>query len=72
MSFELPEPLREQRPADPRDPAVDLVEAGGTHRQLADDQRGPAVTQHVDPHGDRAVVRVARHEQIFPRNGAGR
>ena len=71
-AFEQPEPLREQGPADPGDPPVDLVEAAGAHHELADDQWRPPVAQHLDPDRDRAVVPVVRHMPMMPgRPGPG-
>jgi hypothetical protein len=64
-SLQRPQALREQGPAHPGDAAMDLVEAGGPHHQLPDDQGRPTIPEHVDPDGDRAVVRVARHGPIL-------
>jgi hypothetical protein len=63
--LQFAEPLGEQVAACPRYPAMDLVEAAGTDHQLAKNQGGPPVAQHVDRAGDRAVLPAARHDPIL-------
>jgi hypothetical protein len=69
-ALEVAEPLGEQGPAHSGDPTMDLVEAAGTDHQLANDQGGPTVTEHVDPDGDRALLRAAHHGPIVSPDGA--
>ena len=56
LALEVPQPLHQQRARDAGQAAGDVVEPGVAEHQLADDQRRPAVGEHLAGQGDRAEV----------------
>ena len=55
----VPQPPEQQRAGDPRQPALDLVEASAADdRHLAQDQRGPAIAEDARCQRDGAVLTV--------------
>jgi hypothetical protein len=61
-ALQLSQPFAQQRGGHPRHPALQFVEAGAAHQQLAQDQQGPALGQDLGRLGDGAELSVAlRH-----------
>jgi hypothetical protein len=59
--LERAKPTGEDRPRDPREAALQLVEPARTAQELAHDQERPPVAEDLARLGDRAVLRIATH-----------
>ena len=65
------QPLGEEGGRHPRHPAPELVELGAAAEQLANDQGGPALAQHLGPARDRAELSVVDHRLTVGRRRSG-
>ena len=61
-SFELTQPLGQQRPRQPGHAACDVVEPLGARQHVPQDQDRPPLPQHLDRPGDRAVLAVGQRD----------